>query len=175
MQSESAKYGSVAIALHWWVFVLVIVVGILGLLHDSWPDATQAFWINIHALCGLLLWLTVIARILWRRANPPPALPPEVDVLTRRFSGPVHRALYALLLIIPVIGIVTFVWHGRVFDFGLFRVNFGVHKNRAIFHPAEDIHGYLAYALFAIAMLHALASLWHHFIRKDGVLLRMWP
>ncbi len=175
MPEGSAHYGSIAIALHWGVFVMVVVVGVLGLLHDSWPDATQAFWINIHAICGLLLWITVMARLAWRRANPPPPLPADVDDATRRLSGPVHAALYALLLVIPAIGIVTFVWHGRAFDFGLFRIDFGVHKNRAVFHPTEDIHGYLAYTLFLIAALHALAALWHHFIRRDGVLRRMWP
>jgi cytochrome b561 len=87
----------------------------------------------------------------------------------------VHWLLYALLLVIPVVGIVTFIWHGRVFDFGLFQVDFGVRRNRAIFHPTEDVHGYLAYALFALAGLHILAALWHHFVRHDGVLRRMWP
>ena len=74
-----------------------------------------------------------------------------------------------------MLGIVTYIWHGRVFDFFLFKVDFGVQKNRAIFHPTEDIHGYLAYTLFTVASLHALAALWHQFIRRDGVLRRMWP
>jgi cytochrome b561 len=79
------------------------------------------------------------------------------------------------MFIIPIIGIVTFVWHGRILNFGLFQVNFGIKSNRAIFHPTEDIHGYLAYGLLALAGLHALAAVWHHFIRHDGVLRRMWP
>jgi cytochrome b561 len=54
-------------------------------------------------------------------------------------------------------------------------LNFGVKKNRAIFEPTEDIHGYLAYALFAIAGLHALAALWHQLVLHDGVLARIWP
>jgi cytochrome b561 len=87
----------------------------------------------------------------------------------------VHWLLYALLFIIPIIGIVTFIWHGRVFNFGLFQIDFGVKSNRAIFHPTEDIHGYLAYALFALAGLHALGALWHQFIRRDGLISRMWP
>ena len=94
---------------------------------------------------------------------------------SRRFSAPVHLLLYALLFVIPLIGIVTFIWHGRVFDFGLFRINFGVRTNRAIFHPTEDIHGYLAYALFVLAGIHVLAALWHQFVRHDDVLRRMWP
>jgi cytochrome b561 len=87
----------------------------------------------------------------------------------------VHLLLYALMFLIPIIGIVTFIWHGRAFNFGLFRVDFGIRSNRAIFHPTEDVHGYLAYALLALVGIHVLAALWHQFIRRDGVMLRMWP
>jgi cytochrome b561 len=169
------RYGSGAMAFHWSMFVLVVVVGILGLLHDDWPKQTQAFWINVHAMIGLLLWLVLIARMGWRMRHAPPSLPADVGALSRRFSSPVHWALYLLMFITPVIGVVTFVYHGRVFDFGLFQIDPGVKSNRAVFHPTEDIHGYLAYAIFAIAGLHALAALWHRFILRDGVLARMWP
>lgn len=172
---STGRYGSGAIAFHWVTAVLIVWVGILGLLHDSWPKRTQAFWINIHALFGLVVWVLVIARFWWRSRHLPPRLPPEAGEFSRRLSGPVHWLLYALLFVIPIIGIVTFIWHGRVFDLGLFQVNFGIRSNRAIFHPTEDIHGYLAYALFALAGLHAAAALWHHFVRRDGVLRRMWP
>ncbi len=174
-RSKAVSYGSGAIAFHWGMFLLVTVVGILGLLHDSWPKKTQAFWINIHVMLGLLLWVTLIARFWWRTRHAPPALPAEVGSMSRRVSVPVHWALYALMFVTPIIGVVTFIWHGRVFDFGLFQVDFGVKSNRAIFHPTEDIHGYLAYALFALAGLHAAAALWHRFFLRDGVLARMWP
>jgi cytochrome b561 len=169
------RYGSGAIAFHWSMVLLVVWVGVLGLMHDSWPKRTQAFWINIHALFGLLVWGLVIARFWWRSRHAPPTLPREIGELSRRLSAAVHWLLYALLFVIPIIGIVTFIWHGRVFDFGLFQLNFGVRSNRAIFHPTEDIHGYLAYALFTLVGIHAAAALWHHFIRHDNVLRRMWP
>jgi len=169
------RYDPAAMAFHWTMFVLVVVVGTLGLLHDDWPKASQAFWINIHAVVGLLLWITLIARFGWRLRHPPPAMPRDVGVLSRRLSSPVHWALYALMFVIPIIGVVTFVYHGRVFDFGVFQIDPGVKKNRAIFHPTEDIHGYLAYALFTLAALHALAALGHRFLLHDGVLARMWP
>jgi cytochrome b561 len=108
-----ARYGAGAMALHWAMFVLVVVVGTLGLLHDDWPKATQGFWINVHALIGLGLWAVLLARLWYRRLHPPPALPAGVGALSRRLSGPVHWALYALLFVIPVIGAVTFVYHGR--------------------------------------------------------------
>ena len=169
------RYGSVAILFHWTMFALVVVVGVLGLLHDSWPKKTQAFWINVHAIIGLILWSLLIARFSWRLTHTPPLLPAEVGAFSRRLSGPVHLALYALMFVIPIIGIVTFIWHGRAFNFGIFQIDFGVKSNRAVFHPTEDIHGYLAYALFALAGVHALAALWHHFMKHDGVLRRMWP
>ena len=172
---SKARYGPGAVAFHWSAAILIVVAGILGLLHDSWPKRTQAFWINVHAMVGLLFWLLLICRMRWRMTHTPPDLPPEVGEFSRRLSYPVHLLLYALMFCIPILGIVTFIWHGRVFDFGLFKVNFGVRANRAIFHPTEDLHGYLAYALFILAGLHAMAALWHHLIRHDGVLLRMWP
>ena len=173
--TSTVRYDRGAIGFHWSVALLVVIVGVLGLLHDSWPKATQSFWINIHALCGLLLWVLLMARLWWRSRHPPPPLPAEAGGLARALARPVHLSMYALLFVIPILGIVTFIWHGRVFDFGLFKVDFGVQKNRAIFGPTEDIHGYLAYTLFTVAGLHALAALWHHYIRRDGMLSRMWP
>jgi len=173
--TNTERYGSGAIAFHWIMVLLIVAVGILGLLHDSWPKRTQAFWINIHALFGLLVWVSVIGRFWWRSRHPPPSLPLEVGEFSRRLSAAMHRVLYILMFSIPIIGMVTFIWHGRALDFGVFRLNFGIRSNRAIFHPTEDIHGYLAYVLFALAGMHVLAALWHHFIRRDGLLGRMWP
>jgi cytochrome b561 len=173
--SMAARYGSGAITFHWLMFALVVIVAILGLLHDSWPKQTQAFWINTHALLGLALWLTLIARAWWRWQHVPPALMDSVGILSRRTSSVVHFALYALMFVIPIVGIITFVYHGRAFDFGLFKIDPGISSNRAIFHPTEDLHGYLAYALFAVAGIHALMALWHQFVLKDGLINRMLP
>jgi len=173
--SHSVRYDNGAIAFHWTTVVLIVVVGVLGLLHDSWPKGTSAFWINIHALVGLTVWVLVMARFYWRLTHKVPPLPLESGELSRRFSPPVHLLMYLLIFITPILGIITFIWHGRVFDFGLFRVDFGVPKNRVVFHPTEDIHGYLAYALFTLIGIHALAALWHQFYRHDGLLARMWP
>ena len=172
--SSAVRYSGGAIAFHWSMAVLILVVGTLGLLHDSWPKGTQSFWINLHALIGLLVFALLLARLGWRARHPPPPLPPETGALSRRLSGPVHAFMYGLLFAIPLFGIVTFIWHGRVFDFGAFKIDFGVGKNPAIFHPTEDIHGYLAYALFALAGIHIAAALWHQFVRRDHLLRRMW-
>ena len=106
-------------AFHWSMTILIVVVGVLGLLHDSWPKRTQAFWINNHALIGLLVWVLVMVRLCWRATHRPPDLPADIGEFSRRTSYPVHLLLYVLMSVIPIIGIVTFVRHGRVFDFGV--------------------------------------------------------
>lgn len=59
-------------AFHWITVLLVFGVGVLGLLHDSWLKRTQAFWINIHAQLGLIVWVLLMVRFWWRSRHAPP-------------------------------------------------------------------------------------------------------
>ncbi len=169
------RYDGTAIAFHWVTAALIVIVGALGLLHDSWPRQTQSFWIDLHAMVGLVVWALIVARLWWRRTHTHPNQPTDAGVFSLRVSGPLHLLIYLLIFTIPIFGVATFIWHGRVFDFGLFRLDVGIRKNFRIFHPTEEIHGYLAYALFAVAAIHTLAALWHYYFRRDGMLSRMWP
>jgi cytochrome b561 len=85
-------YDAGAIAFHWATFVLVVVVGVLGLLHDWRSDQTQTFWINVRAVIGLFMWTLVLARVWWRVRHEPLA----------------RRENVGLLLITPIIGIIAF-------------------------------------------------------------------
>ena len=174
-QLSPERYGAGAIAVHWTAAALILFLGVLGLAFGYIPREPRPFWINLHGTVGLVYFVLVIARILWRASPPAPDLPPDIDALTRRASAGTHHLLYVLMLITPVVGIVAYIWHGRAFDCGLFQLDFGVASNRDVFHPAEEIHQWLAYALFALAALHMAGALWHHYVRRDGVLMRMMP
>ena len=174
MQDSDGRYSAGAICLHWIMAVLIAAVGTLGLLHDSWSRGTQSFWINMHAVLGLLMFALLWVRIAWRATHRPPPLPAGAGALAHRLSHPVHTLLYLFLIVIPILGIITFIWHGRVFDFGFFHIDPKVAKNSSVFHPTEDWHGYLAYALFALIGLHAAAALWHQFVRRQDIIARMW-
>jgi cytochrome b561 len=169
------RYSPGAMSLHWIMAALILFTGVFGLLLDDWPKATKLFWINIHAQAGLLILALLMARIWWRRTHTPPPFPPEVSEISRRVSHPAHLLIYAMMLVTPLVGIVAFVWHARVFDFGLFSIDFGVKSNGPVYHQAEDIHLWLTYGLFALVAGHGVAALWHHFISRDTVLLRMLP
>ena len=174
-RAQAARYTLPAILFHWTSFALVVFVGVLGLLFGSIPRPNRMFWINIHAVFGLAVLALAMARLFWRMRRPPPAYPGGVSEITRRLSQPVHLLLYALMVVLPLVGIVAFVWHARVFDFGLFKLDFGVASTKPVYEAAEEIHEMLAYSLFGLAGLHGLAALWHHFVQKDGMLARMWP
>ena len=173
--SRLRRYSPVSMTLHLTMAALILFAVVHGLLLDDWPRDSKVASINIHAQSGLLVLVLLIARVWWRRTHTPPPLPPEVSEFSRRAAHPVHMLIYVLMLVVPLVGIVAFVWHARVLDFGLFAINFGIKSNGAVFHPAEDIHLLLTYGLLALVGGHAAAALWHHFVSRDTVLLRMLP
>ena len=145
----TARYGVGAVTFHWTVAALIVFLGALGLLFEDIPREALPLWINVHVCVGLIYFALVVARVFWRVAHKAPDLPPDIGEFSRRTSFAVHHLLYVLMLLIPVVGVVARVWHGRSFDYVVFKLNFGVASNPAVFHPAEKIHELLAYALFA--------------------------
>jgi cytochrome b561 len=57
--------------------------------------------------------------------------------------------------------------------FGLFRIPAFDPGNRELRHDAVEWHELAANTLLAVAALHALAALWHQFVRRDGLIDRM--
>ena len=173
--AAQARYDTGAIAFHWTLAALIVFMGGLGLLFDDIPKASRPFWINVHGSVGLIYLALVIARLGWRAGHRPPPMPASVGAFWRRASSGAHHVMYVLMLAIPAAGIIAYVWHGRSFDYGLFQLNPGIPADELIFHPAEEIHQLLAYSLFALVGLHVAGALWHQYVRRDGVLLRMLP
>lgn len=171
----STRYGTGSILFHWIVAAMIVLLGVLGFLLEDIPKQSQNFWINVHGTIGLIYFALVLARIGWRMTHVPPDLPPDIGEFSRRISYPVHLLLYALMAIVPIVGIVAYVWHARAFDFGLFKIDFAIPLTRSVFKPAEEVHGWLAYCLFGLAGLHAVAALWHHLVKRDDILMRMLP
>ena len=40
-------------------------------------------------------------------------------------------------------------------------------------HALEEAHEWIGNAFYAVIAVHALAALWHQFVRRDGTLRRM--
>lgn len=172
---KKTRYNFLAMVLHWIVAALLAFVGILGLVLEVFPRSTRMSAINMHASLGLVLFGLIVLRILWRLATGGPGADPSWSPLVARASDLAHKALYALMLAVPLVGIVAYVWHGRVFNFGLFQLDFGIASAKGIYDPAEEVHEFLAFSLMGLVGLHVLGALWHHFIARDGIFGRILP
>ena len=171
----ATRYDTVAILLHWLVALLIIGVGGIALAFGYGPRAMRPFWLNLHGTIGVVMFAIIIVRVLWRIWHTPPALPVRTQRFVVLVSEGFHHLMYGLMLAIPTLGLISFIWHARIFDFGLFRVVPGIVADRAIYHPTQNLHVWLAYGMMAAFVVHVLAALWHQFILRDDLISRMLP
>jgi cytochrome b561 len=151
---------------------LVVILWIIGQTADLIPEGpvNNAVW-SVHVVFGFVLAAILVWRILWRRAGGI-RLPPANAGVLQIAADVTHYALYVLLLIAIVLGIVNaFVRGYHLFDL----VNLPQLGDRAWKRPITEWHGFAANLLLLLALLHAAAALTHHYIMRDRVLRRMLP
>jgi cytochrome b561 len=164
--------------MHWAVVVLVLGAALTGLFGEDLPrGAIREAGLFAHISFGIAILSFAIARLLWRLADPPPA---PIDTPLGpwgELAGQVaHYAIYALLIAIPVAGIMLQFARGEPLPvFGLFDIASPWTADRAFAHDVKEVHEALANALLALVGLHAAAALVHHYVFHDRTLLRMLP
>ena len=170
-----SSYGTPAIAFHWAMAILIAFLGVEGYLIDSMPRASREWWISLHVGVGAIVAFLLVGRIAWRATHRPPELPAQTHSLIRIAANAVHMLIYATMLFVMLAGFVNIFSRGHGIDFGIFQVPPIMTADRTVARPFDRMHAYSAYFLLALAGTHMLAALWHHFIARDTVLLRMWP
>jgi cytochrome b561 len=178
LRNTSDSYGAVPQALHWAVAVLVVLAWLSETFGDVLPRGTaRAAGLFVHMSAGLAIIALVVLRLAWRLGDPPP--PPEKTSLgdwAERASQISHYALYALLVAIPIVGIVLQFARGDALAiFGLFHIASPWAADRGFAHTVQEIHAFLANGIMILAGIHAAAALAHHWIFRDRTLLRMLP
>jgi cytochrome b561 len=169
------RYSRVAIAFHWTIAVLVIVNLIVGIGHDYVP-ALRA-WMPGHKAIGITVLALTAARVAWRLAHRPPALPAGLPGWERQAAHTTHWALYALMVAMPLSGwlMVSGPEGRRPLEwFGLFPLPY-LPASGATADAAHSAHGLLGWLMLALVALHIAAALRHHLVLRDGVLGRMLP
>ena len=172
---DGASYDAVSIWLHWATAVLVFANFALAETWDWFAKPTKELMENIHMSFGVLLAAVIIARIVWR-------LIPGHEVVAvtsgwvRRASKGVHYLLYLLLVAEAGLGF-AFRWGaGRPMEFfGLGIPPLIGEIARSERRLLRELHEWIGWAIIIIALLHALAALYHHYALKDRLLLRMLP
>jgi cytochrome b561 len=180
LANSRQRYGAVAIALHWLMAVLLIVLLAWGLYMVRLPDAgfdTRKIALLIyHKEVGMLALLLALLRLAWRVGQALPALVETIPDWQKVIARLVHLCLYALLLALPVSGWLMSSAAGFPVSFlGLFDLPDLVRANDLLFRAFVLVHRWLAYALIALTLLHAGAALGHHFLLRDETLKKILP
>ena len=175
--SAAERYAPFARWAHWLTVVLMSVVVVVGLWIAHLRPVDEGFTLklyNIHESLGVIVWLLTLARVVYRRRNPPPPLAADMPALIRFAAHATHLALYALLLLLPVIGfLATNAWGFPVSIFGVVPLPSPIGKNEALAKVLATLHWSGALAVALLVGGHVAAVIYHTFIRKDGLLQRM--
>lgn len=171
-------YGAIPQILHWLTVGLVVLAWELGEFGNALPKgAARAAGLFVHNSAGLAILAVLVVRLLWRLVDPPP--PPEPTVLGKwldHVGRLAHHALYALLIVTPIAGIVLQFARGDALPlFGLSEIPSPWPANRPFARTVKEIHEVLANALVILAAFHAAAALVHHWLFRDRTLVRMLP
>jgi cytochrome b561 len=86
----------------------------------------------------------------------------------------VHWMLYALLIVQPLIGwAATSAYRAPIIIYGLFELPPILPVNQPLSEQLFFIHRGLGFVMAALVLGHAGAALYHHFVQRDRVLMRM--
>lgn len=177
LRNTGASWGAIAKFLHWTIASLIFVQFALGWTAASWrlsPTKLDLFvW---HKSIGLLILLMVLVRLLWRFANPAPALPAEMQPRERTAARASHGLLYLLMLIMPVSGwVINSAAKVPFRVFWLFPLPAIVAPDKMLAELAKQVHLILFIAIAAVVALHMAAAFRHHLVKRNDTLTRMLP
>ena len=183
--SATARYDSVAIALHWLSAIGVLALLAMGLIMtDLKPGSALQFQLyQWHKSVGITVAALTLLRILWRALHRPPALPQTMPRWEQGAAHLGHLGLYALLVAMPLSGWAVV----STSPFNLPTLLYGVvpfphmpilstlPDRRPINELVKELHESGAWLLIVLLLGHVGAALRHHLLLRDDVLRRMTP
>ncbi len=177
LKNTHEEWGSVSMALHWLVVVLILAMAWIGLTMGDLPNgpdkvATYA----LHKSIGITILALVVLRLAWRLYAGAPTAVAGTPGWQERVASLTHWALYALLLAMPLSGWLLNSASGFPLQwFGLFNLPALTGRDHDLHELAEEIHELLFWVLVALVVAHAAAAFYHHLFQRDATLARMLP
>lgn len=190
LKNTQSNWGSLSKTLHWTVvFLILLEVPVGFLMSYTYGDksfgsekavALHTLFEQIHHTNGFLILTLALVRWFLRLTGivPEPVAKGWQDWLSRI----VHFLILFLLVLLPMSGWAALsVFRGApIWLFDNDHIVPWILAKRDL----KDTFGYSFFAQIhvwsykigaGLLTLHIGAALWHHFVKKDIVLLRMWP
>jgi cytochrome b561 len=175
-KDTATRYGAATISMHWLTVLLLVAVYALMELKSFFPRggearATMAAW---HFMGGLLVFVLVWCRLAVRAAGQSP-LPQATDPAWQvSVAKAGHALLYAFMIGVPLLGWLTLSAGGKPIPFFGFELPALVAKDANLARTIKDLHESIATGGYFLIGGHAAAALFHHIVKKDATLQRMW-
>ncbi len=172
------SYSAPLRALHWLMAAIILTAIALGVAAINLPRGTplRVELLDLHKSLGVTALALIVLRVVVRLVSPTPPYRPPLGRLNHVAASAAHGLLYLLMLAMPLSGYVHSAAGGHGFRwFGLFPVPNLVPRSEQADAGAGQAHYVFAWIIGALLTAHILAALWHGFVRRDGVLQRMWP
>jgi cytochrome b561 len=172
---QVSRYHPSLVILHWVMAALLLLALGMGTFSlTAIPNASpeKLFALRGHMVVGMLILVLMLARLVVRLSTArPPAASTGHRVLDR-LAVLAHYAFYVLVFLMAGSGFAV------ALQAGLPGIVFGgsgapLPESFTIFRP-RIAHGVIARLLMALIVLHVVAALYHHFVRRDSLLSRMW-
>jgi superoxide oxidase len=177
MNQNGTRYSATVRWMHW-LTVLAIVAAYLSVdLGDdeSAKGTPPSLMMQGHYLAGLAVLVLLIPRILSRLTTATPPIVPAPKAIITVAARVLHLALYAFLLVQPILGILQVNYAGDLVS--LPWVGWSLPALVGPDHAADEtmgeIHETLGEIFYWVIGAHIAASLWHHFLLRDNTLRRM--
>ncbi len=170
-------YASPAIALHWFMALILLAGLALGLYMVGLPlSPNKLKFYSWHKWIGITAFILLAIRIIYRSIQRPPELPKQMSTLQQWVAHAGHFALYFLMFAIPITGWLMSSASGfQTIYFGIMPIPDLIGKNSGLAQLLKQTHAILNYALIAAVVGHILAVIKHQLIDKDNLLARMLP
>jgi cytochrome b561 len=187
------EYSPTARRYHWWTAGIIVTMMALGQIMTDrsadktvmvngksetvpgiWDATTNALY-SSHKLLGFLFLFVIAARLTYRLRNGAPPDEPTLETWQKAGAHATHWGLYALMILVPLGGWIGVQLYPSREVFGLFNLPAFLSPNEALAGTVFMLHGIGAKLIFLLLLAHIGAAIFHHFIKKDGVLRRMWP
>ncbi len=169
-----STYGLVTRLLHWVIGLIIIMLLCVGFYMTDLDPSDQKWEIyRLHKATGVIVLVFVVLRFIWRVINIIPDLPntiPNWQAIGYRFG---IKLMYGFMFLMPASGILMSLFSAKDIPvYGMFTIKaFELNKELAIIF--NSIHAYSAIALTSIILLHTTMALYHHFLVKDRLLIRI--
>lgn len=176
-ENTHEHYGSLSIAMHWLMLLLLIAVYACIELRELYPkgsDPREALkhW---HFMLGLTVFALLWLRLLLRLTSPVPRIEPPIGVWSQRLAALMHLALYLFLLVMPLLGWLVLSAKGKPIPFFGLELPALLAPDKQLAHSLEGIHKTIGMIGYYLIGLHAAAALAHHYFRHDNTLMHMLP